>query len=441
VSGLWCASAWLDGQVVEGLHVGTADGLVTELSRTRHPDDTDLAGLVLPGMANAHSHAFHRGLRGRTHRRTGGDGGTFWTWRTAMYELAGTLDPDTYRDLATAVFAELVATGWTAVGEFHYLHHAPGGTPYPDHAMELALADAAAAAGIRLTLLDTLYLRAGAGQPPLPEQRRFSDGSARAWLERWHALREVLPPEVTLGAAVHSVRAVGRGDLEEAVAGLPADVPLHAHVSEQPRENDECRAEHGLTPVGLLHATGALGPRSSAVHATHLTDHDVELLGATGTTAVFCPTTEADLGDGTGPARRLVDAGAHLALGTDQHAVVDPFLEARALEHGARCASLRRGVFDPAELLGALTADGHRSLGLAGGALATGAPADLVAVDTASLRTAGSDPAQLVLTATAADVTDVVVRGRHVVRDRVHTAVPEPGRALAAALARTRRCP
>ncbi|MBB2901434.1 formiminoglutamate deiminase [Kineococcus radiotolerans] len=434
MTSFWCESAWLDGGPARGVRVESADGRTTALTRAENPapGDRELRGLVFPGLADAHSHAFHRGLRGRTHR----DGGSFWTWRTAMYALAGRLEPDVYRDLATAVFAEMVLAGWTAVGEFHYVHHRRDGTPYDDpNAFALALRDAARAAGIRLTLLDTLYLTSAPGEPPLPEQRRFSDGTAAAWAQR---VREI-PADAgfRVGVAAHSVRAVGPDDLA-VVAATARDLgaPVHVHLSEQPAENDACRAAHGATPTGLLERAGLLGPGLTVVHANHLTDADVARLGSARVTVAACPTTEADLGDGVGRARDLATAGAVLALGSDQHAVVDPFLEARGLEGAARLGALRRGEFDPADLVAALTTGGHRSLGLDGGTLAVGAPCDLVAVDARSVRTAGSDPAQLVLTATAADVTDVVVGGETRVRDRVHTTLGDPADLLLDALRR-----
>ncbi|MGC5617605.1 formimidoylglutamate deiminase [Georgenia sp. Z1491] len=401
-------------------------------------------GLVrLPGPVNAHSHAFHRVLRGRTHAGSG----SFWTWREQMYAAAAALTPTRYERLATAVFAEMAAAGWTAVGEFHYVHHAPDGTPYDDHAMERALARAAQAVGIRLVLLDTLYLAGGIGQPLAPEQTRFGDGDARRWLDRLDALRRALADEsddlVTVGGAVHSVRAVPVDELAVVADGLDPDLPLHIHLSEQPAENADCLAAHGLTPTGLLDSLGLLGPRLSAVHATHLSDDDIALLGGAGSTVVMCPTTEADLGDGIGPARALADAGAHLALGSDQHAVVDPFLEMRALEHGERLASVSRGRFSPAELLAAATDGGRRSLALPIGAGShrgregTGHrnhDEDHVLVRTTTARTAGSLPEQLPLTASAADVASVVVGGREIARDGAHTTLGDPGELLTAYL-------
>lgn len=383
----------------------------------------------MAGPVNAHSHAFHRLLRGRTH----GGGGSFWTWRTAMYSAAASLTPERYERLATAVFAEMAATGWTAVGEFHYVHHAPDGTPYPDHAMGRALARAAQTVGTRLVLLDTLYLTGGFGEPLSPEQTRFGDGSAAAWLARRAALADALGGEsdlVTVGAAVHSVRAVPVDELRRVAAELPDRLPLHIHLSEQPKENADCLAATGRTPTGLLDDVGLLSPRLSAVHATHLTDDDVALLGGAGATIVMCPTTEADLGDGIGPARALADAGATLALGSDQHAVLDPFLEMRALEHGERLASLTRGRFTPAELTAAATTGGRRSLGLD----SPDVDDDHVLLRPDSPRTAGSLPDQLPLTASAQDVVSVVVGGKQIARDGAHVTLGDPGDLLTAYL-------
>ena len=230
---------------------------------------------MLPGFANAHSHAFHRALRGRTHEH----GGTFWTWRERMYAVAARLDPDSYLALARAAYAEMALAGVTAVGEFHYLHHGPDGRPYADpNAMGHALAQAAADAGIRLTLLDTCYLTADVdGRPVEGVQRRFSDGTADAWAERVAALRD--GPGLRIGVAAHSVRAVPRAALP-VVAEAAGGRPLHVHLSEQPAENAACLAAHGLTPTGLLAAEGLLGPATTAVHATHLTGADIALLGS-----------------------------------------------------------------------------------------------------------------------------------------------------------------
>jgi formiminoglutamate deiminase len=385
-----------------------------------------LPGLVLPGLANAHSHAFHRALRGRTQSGRG----NFWTWREQMYAIAARLDPDSYLALARAVYAEMALAGITAVGEFHYLHHAPDGQPYADpNAMGHALITAAAEAGIRITLLDALYLQSSVDGMPLEGvQRRFSDETPQRWAERVAELAAA--PHAKIGAAIHSVRAVAAHHLAEGRAG---DRPLHVHLSEQVAENEQCRAAHGCTPTELLDRHGVLGPHTTVVHATHLTDPDVQTLGGSGTGVCLCPTTERDLADGIGRARELADAGSPLSLGSDSHAVIDMFEEMRGTETGERLATRRRGRFAVAELVTAATA--HACLGWTdAGAIAPGHRADLVCVRLDSVRTAGTDPAEAVFAATAADVTRVIADGRTIVTDGRHTTIDVP-RALTEAIA------
>ncbi|WP_236795292.1 formimidoylglutamate deiminase [Amycolatopsis sp. GM8] len=407
----WCAHAWLPGGVASDVRIDVEDGVLKALIPGQPRTGTVLSGLVLPGFANEHSHAFHRALRGRTHH----DRGTFWTWRERMYTLAGRLDPDSYYRLARGVFAEMTLAGYTSVSEFHYLHHAPGGRPYDDpNAMGYALAEAAADAGIRLTLLDTCYLAGGFGRPLDERQQRFGDADVDAWAQRVEAFKP--PAQARVGAAVHSVRAVPDDQLP-----LVSGRPLHVHLSEQRAENEDCLAYHGRTPTRVLADAGVLGPDTVAVHATHLTEDDIRTLAETGTRVCICPTTERDLGDGIGPARALADAGVPLCLGSDSHAVIDPFEEAKALEMNERLGSERRGRFTTDELVAAATGPG----------LVAGAPADLVVVDLGSVRTAGIEPAAVVLAASAADVTDVFVAGRRVVRDRAHQLIERPETLLA----------
>ncbi|MCQ1996161.1 formimidoylglutamate deiminase [Arthrobacter sp. zg-Y1171] len=440
---VWCEAGWYEGSIRAGIRltVDSAGEVTAAVPGTdAGPGDLVLSGVVYPAAANAHSHAFHRVLRGRTH--TDGD---FWSWREQMYSAAGTLTPELYEQLATAVFAEMVVSGYTSVAEFHYVHHVPDGSAYPGHAMELALARAAVAAGIRLTLLDTCYLSGGfgpggSGTPLDARQQRFGDADADAWLERFASLQAAVgerfdPEQVSVGAALHSIRAVPEAALARIAERLPAGIPLHIHLSEQPQENADCLAATGLTPTGLLHRHGLLGPRLSAVHATHLTDADIALLGQAGATAVFCPTTEADLADGLGPAGALRNAGAALALGSDQHAVVDPWLEMRALEYGERMRTGRRGAFTPAELHAAASDAGTAAQARTAPGLEPGKACDLMAVDPHSLRTTGSRPDQLAFSATAADVTAVVVGGRLRARNGSHTSLGNPATLLREAIA------
>lgn len=432
----WCESALLGDRVAAHVTVEVERGRIARLEPATRPPSgaTTLPGLVIPGLANVHSHAFHRVLRGRTQ----GGGGDFWSWREAMYAVATKLDPDSYHRLATAVYAEMALAGVAGVGEFHYLHHQPGGRPYGDpNAMGDALVAAAAAAGIRITLLDTCYLAAGFGVPPTGAQLRFSDGTAGAWAARASARGSA--PHLRHGAAVHSVRAVdGPAIATVAAHATRHDLPLHAHLSEQPAENEAAVAATGLTPTELLAEHGALTPATTVVHATHLAPGDIAALGAAPVNVCLCPTTERDLADGIGPAADLAAAGCRLTVGSDSHAVVDIFEEARAVELDQRLRSRRRGTFSPADLLTAATSAGMQALGWGdAGAIAPGQRADLVAVDLGSVRTAGvADPiAAAVFAATAADVTDVVVDGRRVVSDRAHLLVPDVPGALAAAIA------
>jgi formiminoglutamate deiminase len=410
------------------------------------PGLTRLPGLTLPGLANAHSHAFHRALRGTG---AAADGDTFWTWRERMYAVAERLDPENYFALARAVYAEMALAGITCVGEFHYLHHAAGGKRYSDpNEFGLRLIAAAAAAGVRITLLDACYLAGGfaPGGTPIPlagVQLRFGDGSAAAWAERVAGFScdslGMAAPYARLGAAIHSVRAVAPDQVPEIMAWSHAHgAPVHAHLSEQPLENAESRAAFGRTPAEVLYDAGALGPRTTLVHATHLTEWDVELLGGSLSTVCMCPVTEADLADGVGPAPALAAAGSPLALGSDGHSVIDLLEEARWMELAQRLVSRRRGHFSPTDLAAAATVHGHACLGWPeAGEIVPGAYADLVTLplDSPRLAGGGSDPLAAVFAAgTAADVRHVVASGVDVVRDGHHLLVDDVPGELAAAI-------
>jgi formiminoglutamate deiminase len=434
----WLEHAWLDTHVEPGVALDVTDGRITavrENTATPPPGAEILRGLTLPGLANAHSHAFHRALRGTVQVGSG----TFWTWREIMYSFADRLTPDTYHALARAVYAEMALAGVTAVGEFHYVHHTPGGTPYADpNAMGEALIAAAGEAGIRITLLDTAYVSSGFGQPPNHHQLRFSDGSAEAWAERSSLLKD--RDHARIGAAIHSVRAVPAGQLATVARWAEErQAPLHVHLSEQTAENDACQAAHGCTPTRLLADHGVLGSRTTGVHNTHLTDEDIALLGDSRTGTCMCPTTERDLADGIGPAAALQRAGSPLSLGSDSHAVIDLLEEARAMELNERLRTRTRGHWTAAALLRAASADGHAALGWQdAGTLEAGALADFTTIALDSVRTAGPVPRlgaeTAVFAATAADVRHTVVGGRHVVRDGAHALVPEVPQALAQAV-------
>lgn len=428
----WCELAWLGGQVAErGVVLTIEGGRIDALDKgvaAPPPGSVTLAGLSLPGLANAHSHAFHRALRGHTHAGTG----SFWTWRDQMYGVAEQLDPDNYHRLARATFAEMVMAGICVVGEFHYVHHQPDGSPYGDpNAMGEALLAAAADAGIRITLLDTCYLHgrltADGYHPVGPEQRRFSDRSAEAWADRVELLEG--GDMARIGAAVHSVRAVDPDSMKVVrQRAVTSAAPVHIHLSEQPAENQQCLAVHGATPTELLSETGLLDADLTAVHATHLTDRDIGLLGSAHVGCCLCPTTERDLADGIGPARALADAGARLSLGSDSHAVIDLFEEARAVELDSRLDTLQRGNHSAVELLTAATHTGYGSLGWTGGGrLVVGGFADVATIGLDGVRLAGttaeSSLAAAVFAATTDDVSHVMIGGQVVVSDGNHASI------------------
>ncbi|WP_406420210.1 formimidoylglutamate deiminase [Streptomyces sp. NBC_00842] len=441
----WMSHAWLGTHVEPGVTLDVADGRIAGIRTgvdAPPPGATVLRGLTVPGLANTHSHAFHRALRSTVQVGSG----TFWTWRELMYQVASRLTPDTYYDLARAVYAEMALAGITAVGEFHYLHHAPGGAPYNNpNAMGEALIAAADAAGIRITLLDTAYLAAGFGQragqyrEPDQHQLRFSDTTADAWAERASLLKG--SDHALIGAAVHSVRAVPAGQLATVAKWAEErQAPLHVHLSEQTAENDACQAAHGCSPTRLLADHGVLGPRTTGIHNTHVSSEDIALLGVSATGTCMCPTTERDLADGIGPAVALQRAGSPLSLGSDSHAVIDLFEEARAMELDERLRTHTRGHWTAAALLRAATVDGHAALGRSdAGTLEPGALADFTTVALDSVRTAGPVPRlaaeAVVFAASAADVRHTVVAGRHIVRDGQHTLVADVPAALASAIA------
>jgi formiminoglutamate deiminase len=422
---IWCEHAWLGGDATyAGVVIGVeGERIVTvRVGVAVAPDGSvALSGYTLPGLANAHSHAFQRVLRGKAEVGRG----TFWTWRGRMYEAAARLDPDNYFALARATFGEMALAGVTSVGEFHYVHHAPDGTPYEDpNAMGAAVIAAAREAGIRITLIDACYLHGGVGEELSDGQRRFSDRTAERWAERVGAIET--GPAVRVGAAIHSVRAVAP---EEATVvatwANEREVPLHAHVSEQSAENVACQTAYGRTPTELLAEAGALSDCFTAIHVTHPSERDRQLLGEAGATCCFCPTTERNLADGIGPAAALRATGARLAVGSDSQAVIDLFEEARAIELDERLARLERGNQDAAALLEAATAGGQRAIGWPeAGAIERGGLADLVNLSGDSVRLAGIAPdtaaASIVFAATAADVTNVIVGGEFVVRDGKH---------------------
>lgn len=439
---------YVEGRFHEGraLHVG-ADGRV----RTEGPLPAGarlvrLPGrALLPGLVNGHSHAFQRLIRGRTEYVAAGHASDdFWSWREAMYRAAENLSPEDVYTASRQAFLEMVLAGITSVGEFHYLHRQADGTPYADrNELALQVIRAARDVGMRIALLRVGYARAGFRVADNPRQRRFIDGDVETFLSSTAALARATQADaaVSVGLAPHSVRAVPR----EWLAALASrrDVPVHMHVAEQPKEIEACLAEHGRRPVELLAELGLLGPHFTAVHAVHLTDAEVRLLGSAGANVCACPSTERNLGDGVVPADALAGAGARLCFGSDSQATVDLLEEARQLEGHLRLVRLRRAVLDPgagtqqglaARLFEMATVHGARSLGLPTGALVPGAPADFFTVDVNHPSLVGADSASLlasvVFGAEKAAVREVVVDGRLVVLNGQHPRAEESGRAF-----------
>jgi formimidoylglutamate deiminase len=341
---------------------------------------------LLPGFVNAHSHVFQRALRGHTHRPLAPND-TFWTWRRAMYAEAQRLDPDCLYQGARQTYREMLAAGYTSVGEFHYVHHQPSGDPYAHaNAMAEAVIQAGRDAGIRVVMLLVAYAQSSFNQPPEAEQRRFCDASIAAYLARVEALRVISVP---LGVAPHSVRAVPAPWFRAIAAySQTHHLPLHIHADEQQAEIEQCQAAYGCPPIELLEQWGVLGPQTTIVHATHANAREIALLAQRQCTVCVCPTTEGDLGDGIAPYAELLAAGVPLAIGSDSNTRLDPLEELRWAEYSARLRYQRRRILVANErtapgplLLAYGTRFGAAALGLQTGSIAPGMAADFVAVD------------------------------------------------------------
>jgi formiminoglutamate deiminase len=406
-SGLWHAEqAWLGHRAqdvlieVENGHIkAVTEGVAAPGGALR------LKGWTIPGFANVHSHAFQHSLRGTTES----GGGNFWEWRQQMYSAAENWDPVPYLKLSRMVFRKMLQAGITAVGEFHYLH-ALG------NELGEALTDAAAQEGIRITLIDSCYLHGGVdGRPLEGAQKSFSDGDADRWAQRMDSFKG--GEGVRVGAAIHSVRAVDPPSMRIVAAwARKRKAPLHIHLAEQPEEVDECRAVEGCTPTQLLEREGILGPDLTAIHAIHVDDEDVALLGRHKVSICACPTSERDLGDRVGLLHRLAGAGSPLCVGSDSNAVIDMLEEARGLELDQRRATGRRVLHQPEDLFEAATVGGMRALGWDSGELKAGKLADFITIDQPRQGTPSHlDLGYLVFCCGARDVVNVVVGGRTVI--------------------------
>jgi formimidoylglutamate deiminase len=400
-------------------------------------------GIVVPGMANAHSHAFQRALAGNTEYRLSARD-SFWTWRRAMYALANRIEPDDLQILATQLFIEMLKSGYTSVAEFHYLHRKRDGTPYAGmNALWEAIGSAASTAGIGLTFLPTLYQTGDfGGQPLKPEQARFAsetDAFLRALDERISADRRAGSPTMRTGAAFHSLRAVPFENLREAALRLrefDAEMPVHIHVAEQALEVRSCVRVTGRRPIELLLDSGLLTQYWCLVHATHATGEELDGLTATGASVCVSISTEANLGDGFFDTVRFLKAGGRLCVGSDSQSTVSPAEELRWLEYQQRLRKKQRGVLatksEPhvgTRLWRDAAQHGAQAIGQPAGAIEVGRRADWVVLDPkhASMVGAAADAAldHLLFSGGETAIRDVMVAGRWVIKDRRHKAEDE----------------
>ncbi len=384
---------------------------------------------ALPGFVNTHSHSFQRLIRGKSESRAM-SGRDFWSWRGTMYHAAAHLEPEEVYDVARMAFLEMLLSGTTTVGEFHYLHNAPGGRPYDDpNLLSMQVIAAAKSVGIRIVLLRSAYLRSGYELPPDPGQIRFFESAAH-FIENMEALAAAT--DVPVGVAPHSLRAVPLRELKQIAEWTrESKLPLHMHVAEQIAENEACLREYGLTPVALLHREGLLGPDFTAVHAIHISAEEIGLLAGSGATVCSCPTTERNLGDGIIVADQVMREGIGIALGSDSQAQIDPLEDARELEYHLRLDRQQRAILDQiggktlaSGLFDCATLHGARSLGVNAGDLSTGSLADFFTVDLDDPSIAGHSGEDLlplvVFSLDRTAIRDVVVNGRWVVRDGRH---------------------
>ena len=386
---------------------------------------------MLPGMINAHSHAFQRVLRGRTEHRTANQQDSFWTWREMMYSAATRLTPEDIYDASRMAFLEMALSGITAVGEFHYLHHAPDGVPYDDpNLLAKEVVRAARDVGLRIALLRVAYARSGYQTEANPRQQRFIERDPALYLKNVEGLKADLDragdEAAWVGVAPHSVRAVPLDYLREVTAyANEHQLKVHMHVAEQPAEVSACVEEYGRTPIALLDTEGLLSERFTAVHAIHVTPKAIPSFAKTGAIVCACPTTERNLGDGVVPADEYFKQGVAVCLGTDSHAQIDLLEDARELEYHLRLQKLERAVLGGAALLfDCATTNGARSIGAARGALEAGRPADFftVALDDPSIAGASPDDllSSIVFASSRAAVREVIVGGKPIVSEGQH---------------------
>ncbi len=431
-SALFDGERWLSRVTLEVDPLGALSAVCPD---TEPDAETErLAGPVIPGMPNLHSHAFQRAMAGIAEVRAG-DQDSFWSWREAMYRLAARLDPDALEAIAAQAYIEMLKAGYTAVCEFHYVHRDPEGARYADPAeLSVRVLAAARATGIGVTILPVLYQHAGfGGQPPSPRQRRFCLPT-----EDYLGLAEALvaatggEADQAFGLAFHSLRAVTPDTIAEVLAAVTVPVPIHIHVAEQAAEVEDCLAHAGARPVAWLAGQVELDPRWALIHATHVDPAEVTVLARAGVVVGLCPTTEANLGDGLFPLGAFLAAGGRFGVGSDSQVTISPTDELRWLEYGQRLVQQRRNTVASAEephsgtaLWRLALAGGAQAAGRPIGRLVEGARADWLVLDPESARWVGGDDRgllldQLVFSSAPGAIRDVMVGGRWRVRDRRH---------------------
>jgi formimidoylglutamate deiminase len=384
---------------------------------------------LLPGLVNAHSHAFQRVIRGRTESRSKNTTDSFWTWREQMYAAANRLEPEDIYNVSRMAFLEMALTGITAVGEFHYIHHQRDGVRYSDpNLLAREVIRAARDVGIRIALLRVAYARAGFEKEPDPLQKRFIEESSETYIKHVEQLLDA--PELKdgmawAGVAPHSVRAVPLPYLKTIVAfANEREIPVHMHVAEQLAEVSACIEEYGRSPVALLETEGLLSLRFTSVHAIHVTPKAIAAMARAGAMVCACPTTERNLGDGIVPVDAYFNAGVPVSLGTDSQVQIDLLEDARELEYHLRLQKMERNVLATQALFDCATINGARSIGFAGGKLEPGAPADFFTVDLNDPSIAGSSQddllANIVFSLSRSAVRDVVVGGKQIIENGRH---------------------
>ena len=322
-----------------------AAGRIQEIEPATAPEQDDyVAGCVIPGLSNAHSHAFQRALAGHTEQRSPAGRDNFWSWRERMYELAAKVSAELLQSIATQAYSEMLASGYTSVAEFHYLHREPGAA-HDDDAMFNAIRCAAESSGIRLTYVPVLYERAGFESSAVEGQQQMFALDPEAFVQHYERASQQMSETINVGIGAHSLRAVSADSLHKIAAIAKRDgVPLHLHIAEQQREVEECRSVYGRRPVRWLLENFDVEEHWCLVHATHMDTEEIVSLAESGAVVCLCPSTEANLGDGLFPLHAFLSAGGKIAIGSDSHVSINPFEELRWLEYGQRLATQSRNI-------------------------------------------------------------------------------------------------